>query len=152
DTLLEAVTKRFADIEEEPLYSLATVIDPRYQWNRTENQTSAKNLSATKTMPVQPTIAWYRSARYEGPGEKSVRNVQREEWCCCVWLAVESRTWLSFRLSVIDGLVPVCLFHCSMARTKPGQLLGNLWFYQESERTVEPGRLRRGISPTGSHS
>ncbi|XP_047222504.1 zinc finger BED domain-containing protein 4-like [Girardinichthys multiradiatus] len=31
DTLLEAVTKRFADIEEEPLYSLATVIDPRYK-------------------------------------------------------------------------------------------------------------------------
>ncbi|XP_041843803.1 zinc finger BED domain-containing protein 4-like [Melanotaenia boesemani] len=31
DTLLEAVTRRFADIEEEPLYSLATLIDPRYK-------------------------------------------------------------------------------------------------------------------------
>ncbi|KAF7214549.1 zinc finger BED domain-containing protein 4-like [Nothobranchius furzeri] len=30
-TLLEAVSKRFADIEKEPLYSLATIIDPRYK-------------------------------------------------------------------------------------------------------------------------
>ncbi|MEQ2303473.1 hypothetical protein AMECASPLE_017332 [Ameca splendens] len=36
DTLLEAVTKRFADIEEEPLYSLATVIDPRLGLTRAE--------------------------------------------------------------------------------------------------------------------
>ncbi|KAJ8375482.1 hypothetical protein SKAU_G00060620 [Synaphobranchus kaupii] len=30
-TLLQAVTLRFADIEKEPLYSLATIIDPRYK-------------------------------------------------------------------------------------------------------------------------
>uniref|UniRef100_A0A1A8IX08 Zinc finger, BED domain containing 4 n=1 Tax=Nothobranchius kuhntae TaxID=321403 RepID=A0A1A8IX08_NOTKU len=30
-TLLEAVSKRFADIEKEPLYSLAIIIDPRYK-------------------------------------------------------------------------------------------------------------------------
>lgn len=28
-TLLEAVPKRFADVEKEPPYSLATIIDPR---------------------------------------------------------------------------------------------------------------------------
>ncbi|XP_077384322.1 uncharacterized protein LOC144022969 [Festucalex cinctus] len=30
-TLLEAVVKRFSNIEHEPLYSLATILDPRYK-------------------------------------------------------------------------------------------------------------------------
>lgn len=30
-TLLEAVSRRFADIEKEPLYTLATIIDPRWE-------------------------------------------------------------------------------------------------------------------------
>ncbi|KAJ3607293.1 hypothetical protein NHX12_025603 [Muraenolepis orangiensis] len=41
-TLLEAVSRRFAEMEKEPLYSLATIIDPRYKDRLFSNEVKAE--------------------------------------------------------------------------------------------------------------
>ncbi|KAF3840378.1 hypothetical protein F7725_019095 [Dissostichus mawsoni] len=43
-TLLEAVETRFAEVEEKPLYSIATLVDPRYKDRQVQFFTKSGNL------------------------------------------------------------------------------------------------------------
>ncbi|KAJ3602935.1 hypothetical protein NHX12_030679 [Muraenolepis orangiensis] len=56
-TLLEAVSRRFAEMEKEPLYSLATIIDPRYKDRLFSNEVKAE----VKGRLLQSQVALYLS-------------------------------------------------------------------------------------------
>ncbi|XP_034072028.1 uncharacterized protein LOC117546055 isoform X2 [Gymnodraco acuticeps] len=75
-TLLEAVETRFAEVEEEPLYSIATLVDPRY---KDRFFTKSDNLRLATDNLILEVAKIERAASEEPEAAEPMRNTPRQE-------------------------------------------------------------------------
>ncbi|KAF3840380.1 hypothetical protein F7725_019097 [Dissostichus mawsoni] len=78
-TLLEAVETRFAEVEEKPLYSIATLVDPRYKDRQVQFFTKSGNLRLATDNLILEVAKIERAASEEPEAAEPMRKTPRQE-------------------------------------------------------------------------